>query len=415
MPVPPEPGVPEPVRERIIALTAQVLPSVTPLPGTLRKVASFAPARRARVGATLLWEALAEDPFRASVATQVAVLNLPEDPPNEVAKAWLDKSPGWQELLAASTSVDDAGADARGTELAADLERLRAQLADARAALRTERAAWRERERELRGELSEVRRKLGDERAARREAVKALEEIQAVRSSDQAEQRSARSGAESEVRRLRAEVEDLRNQVGVLRRGAKSERQASQNRAWYLLDALVESASGLRRELGLPAPTAAPADEIEAALVGTEVPKAARAATVGMVENLLAVPRSRLIVDGYNVTKTAWPSATLEAQRSRLVAALSALAARTGAETTVVFDAGASGARPAVPTPRGLRVVFSPIGVIADDVIRQLVEAEPRGRMVLVVTNDREIVVDVTRNGARSVASELLIEMITAS
>ena len=40
------------------------------------------------------------------------------------------------------------------------------------------------------------------------------------------------------------------------------------------------------------------------------------------------MPRSRLIVDGYNVTKQAWATASLEAQRSRLVSALGPLVAR---------------------------------------------------------------------------------------
>ena len=50
------------------------------------------------------------------------------------------------------------------------------------------------------------------------------------------------------------------------------------------------------------------------------------------------MPRPRLIVDGYNVTKTVWPTQSLEAQRGRLLTLLGALVARTGAETTVVFD-----------------------------------------------------------------------------
>ena len=109
------------------------------------------------------------------------------------------------------------------------------------------------------------------------------------------------------------------------------------------------------------------------------------------------------MVDGYNVTKAAWPTASLEAQRSRLVAALGPLVARSGAETTVVFDAAESTARTVMPAPRGVRVVFSPEGVIADDVIRQLVAAEPRGRVVVVVSSDQAVARDVAREGARVV------------
>ena len=49
------PSVPARVQARIVALTAQVLPQVAPLPPALRKVVAFAPARRApRIGAALL-------------------------------------------------------------------------------------------------------------------------------------------------------------------------------------------------------------------------------------------------------------------------------------------------------------------------------------------------------------------------
>ena len=43
--------------------------------------------------------------------------------------------------------------------------------------------------------------------------------------------------------------------------------------------------------------------------------------------------------------------------------------------------------------------------MIADDVIRDLVAAEPVGRVVVVVTDDRELGADVGRDGARVVPS----------
>ena len=42
--------------------------------------------------------------------------------------------------------------------------------------------------------------------------------------------------------------------------------------------------------------------------------------------------------------------------------------------------------------------------MIADDVIRELVDAEPQGRPLVVVSSDQEVVRDVTRSGARVVA-----------
>ena len=124
------------------------------------------------------------------------------------------------------------------------------------------------------------------------------------------------------------------------------------------------------------------------------------------------MPRARLIVDGYNVSKRAWPSSSLEAQRNRLAGGLAALVARTGAETTVVFDAAETDYRPPVVAPRGVRVLYSPRGVIADDVIRDLVGVEPTGRVVLVVTADREVATDVARDGARVIDPDALIALL---
>ena len=130
-----------------------------------------------------------------------------------------------------------------------------------------------------------------------------------------------------------------------------------------------------------------------------------------LVDRLLELPRVHLIVDGYNVTKTGYGELPLVAQRSRLSRGLGALAARTGAEVTVVFD-GAT--RPPVmpPAPRGLRVLFSAAGEIADDVIRRLVAAEPEGRPVVVVSSDREVARDIARAGAYPVASALLLRRL---
>ncbi len=60
-----------------------------------------------------------------------------------------------------------------------------------------------------------------------------------------------------------------------------------------------------------------------------------------------------------------------------------------------------------------MKVRFSPEGVIADDVIRDLVAAEPEGRVVVVVTSDQAVARDVVRSGARSVAAEALIALLS--
>ena len=67
---------------------------------------------------------------------------------------------------------------------------------------------------------------------------------------------------------------------------------------------------------------------------------------------------------------------TLADQRMRLIRSLGAIAARTSAEVTVVFDGAAVTAPPAAI--RGVRVLFSPPGVIADQIVKDLAAAEPR-------------------------------------
>ena len=81
-----------------------------------------------------------------------------------------------------------------------------------------------------------------------------------------------------------------------------------------------------------------------------------------LLDALLAVPLTHLLVDGYNVTKSGYGEVSLEAQRGRLLSGLGALAARTGAEVTVVFD-GAERLTPvALAAPAGCPAAVQPRG-----------------------------------------------------
>jgi predicted RNA-binding protein with PIN domain len=115
-----------------------------------------------------------------------------------------------------------------------------------------------------------------------------------------------------------------------------------------------------------------------------------------------------VLVDGYNVAKLAWPNRSLEAQRHQLLDALENAARRFGSDITIVFD-GAAVVGAHAARRRLVRVVYSPEGVIADDVIRDEVRRLPAGRAVAVVTNDAEIVTDVKALGANVVPSNALI------
>jgi predicted RNA-binding protein with PIN domain len=225
------------------------------------------------------------------------------------------------------------------------------------------------------------------------------------------------SEQEAELRRLRARTGQLERDLAALRRVERSGRGTETMRARLLLDTLLETAQGLRRELALPTSTGSPADAVEALTAEHGTRRSSGQASLAsedtvLLDQLLELPRVHLVVDGYNVTKTAWPELSLERQRDRLLRGLAPVAARSGAEVTVVFDAADATERPLVNRPRGVRVLFSAPGVIADDVIRDLVEAEPRGRPLVVVSSDAEVVRDVLRAGARTVAAIALSRLL---
>ena len=103
--------LPEPVRARVVVLAADALPQVTPLPPALRRVAEFAPARRARLGGSAIAAALDDDEVRERVATQVAARPAREgDLTDAAARAWLTRGEGWTE------AVERAGGDQAGKE-----------------------------------------------------------------------------------------------------------------------------------------------------------------------------------------------------------------------------------------------------------------------------------------------------------
>lgn len=406
------PELPERVRARVLALAAQVLPVVTPLPPSLRRVAAFAPARRARLGGSSIWSALEDDDdFRGRVATQVSALDLGADEVTRAALLWLVRGDGWQQELETALEQMAEESSASGGMDSAELERSREQVASLQRELRDLRAAQRQRLEELKSDNAALRRKLGEARGQLRGSEAARQEADEAARRARSTAAEAAERAQADVRRLRAQLEEATAGLAAGRKDAREGRDAATLRARYLLDTVLEAAAGLRRELALPPVEGAPSDQIEGRLLaGSET--AGRSTGPVALELLLAMPRSRLVIDGYNVSKAAWPSSSLEAQRIRLVQALAPLAGRTGAETTVVFDAASSRTRPVTVQPRGIRVVFSPEGVIADDVIRELVAAEPVGRVVIVVTDDRALATDVARAGARVVPAEALLALL---
>lgn len=282
---------------------------------------------------------------------------------------------------------------------------------DAGPAARIERLTTRLREQgsRLREALDAVAHLQQEKDAHAREAARALEIM--TRGRTAAEQRAAA----------------LATQVSALQAGEEAAAARQEYRERVLtrrVELLLETATGAieglrsewtpdsggRRPGGPSGPAAAPvdpADVVARRLVRPSTPRLPEIADTARLAEALGLPRAHLIVDGYNVSKNGFGHLTLAEQRERLIRTLAAFAARSGAEVTVVFD-GAAVVAPA-GHQRGVRVLFSPEGTIADDVIRDLVDAEPTGRPVVVVTSDRAVMTDVGAAGARVARSEVLL------
>ncbi|NUK08680.1 NYN domain-containing protein [Streptomyces lunaelactis] len=427
--------LPEGVRRRVVSLVSDAFGGLTvgELPAQLRQYARFTPTRRAKFAGNAMAAALESDPvFRQRIGERLSQAQ-PElsgaleagsppaaaDPVDVAAAAYVLRPAGWVKLVAAAGEeaqrADAERADGAGRR---ELERLREELSEARGQVKSETERLRTELETVRKEAESLRRKLrsaqsdvkrGEASLRRRDA-----EIESIRS-EAAVQLSA---AESESRRLKARLGEAEASVEAGRRAAREGRSIEDMRLRLLLDTVLDAAQGLRRELALPPAGIHPADTVDAVEPGRMSPKdiAARALSEtdpALLDQLLALPQAHLVVDGYNVTKTGYPTMPLEKQRLRLLGGLSVLAAQTGAEITCVFDGAELAAPVLLAPPRGVRVLFSKAGVTADELIRQLVRAEPPGRPVVVVSTDREVADGVAKAGARPVASALLLKRLS--
>ncbi|MFJ9027240.1 NYN domain-containing protein [Streptomyces sp. NPDC102274] len=427
--------LPDGVRRRVVALVSDAFGglTVTELPAPLRQYARFTPNRRAKFAGNAMAAALESDPvFRQRIGERIGQ-SQPElaaaleagsppaaaDPVDVAAAAYVLRPPGWVKLVAAAgEEAQRADAERAGVETRRELERLREELAVARALTKSETERLRTELEAARKETESLHRKLRSAQSDVKRGEAALRRANAESEAFRAESAAQVSAAESETRRIRARLGEAEAAVEASRRAAREGRSVEDMRLRLLLDTVLESAQGLRRELALPPAAARPADTVDAVEPGRMSPKdvAARALSEtdpALLDQLLALPQAHLIVDGYNVTKTGYPTMPLEKQRLRLLGGLAMLAAQTGAEMTCVFDGAELAAPVLLAPPRGVRVLFSKAGVTADELIRQLVRAEPPGRPVVVVSTDREVADGVARAGARPVASALLLKRLS--
>ncbi|MEV6649820.1 NYN domain-containing protein [Streptomyces sp. NPDC051219] len=427
--------LPEGVRRRVVALVSDAFGGLTvaELPAQLRQYARFTPTRRAKFAGNAMASALEGDTlFRQRIGERLREAQ-PEltgalesgappaaaDPVDVAAAAYVLRPPGWVKLVAAAgEEAQRADAERVGEETQRELEQLREELERARAQTRNDTERLRTELETARRESDSLQRKLRSVQSDLKRGEAALRKTAAEIDGIRTEAAAQVAAAESESRRLKARLAEAESAVEASRRAAREGRSVEDMRLRLLLDTVLESAQGLRRELALPPASVRPADTVDAVEPGRMSPKdiAARALSEtdpALLDQLLALPQAHLVVDGYNVTKTGYPTMPLEKQRLRLLGGLSMLAAQTGAEMTCVFDGAELAAPVLLAPPRGVRVLFSKPGVTADELIRQLVRAEPPGRPVVVVSTDREVADGVAKAGARPVASALLLKRLS--
>ncbi|MFB9364307.1 hypothetical protein ACFFSO_40265, partial [Amorphoplanes nipponensis] len=186
----PEPTLPEAVRQRITVLAAAAIAGLPneETPVALRRVARFAPNRRARLGGPAIAAQLAADPlFRQRISGRIVtdagdlgaavasgMAPAAADPVEVAALAYLARPAGWRELI---------GAAGESVRAEADVAAIAGQIRDAeQRAARAEhdRAVARVEADKLRDELARVREELGQVREEARAASRALRETQAA-------------------------------------------------------------------------------------------------------------------------------------------------------------------------------------------------------------------------------------------
>ena len=420
-------------------------PPVLP-PSGLQRVLTFArPSGGA--WATVRRVVDADDAFRTRVADAAD--------PDAVGRApwlWLTRPEGWEAELAALAIDDERAAPA---DPAGEVTALRRRLAgaeqaarrheeravDARAAiddLRTRLADQQPRLAELEQRVTELANDLEVATSERRDAIRNLKAAEA----DVADGRRRLRGEEKARREAEAALAELRQAVDRADEAADElppPAPGPVEKPGPDLDALRTAvreagaaAAALGRALDAAAGALPPADVVPAADVGAPAPsgspprpprRPARRPTrlpggvfeesVAAADHLLRLPEVIVVVDGYNVAKTAWTDVSLEEERRRLVQLLEQAHARTRAEFLVVFDGvGVAGAPPGQARSRTVRVRFSPAGVSADDVVRGLVDELPLDRPVVVVSSDREVIDGARARGANVIGSGQLLDAI---
>ena len=301
------------------------------LPAPLRRLASFAPSRRARLGAvTGSWRRReADEVFRERLAVQARAV-VPEagveldagdaDPVDAAALAWLERPDGWQDVVDPGGRRPDAPARRRPPRGPADerADRLQRRLDDATDELK---AARQQGTRGARLAPCRQRRAApqagGVPRARRRTRSRqptrcAVRRRRRVRAAPRGAGRG-RGRAPAAPRPGRASWSSDSGRPARASDGPRRCRACGRGCCWtpWSTPPRGSGASSRCRPWRARRPTWSPPTR------ASRAPASSGAASLpvddpALLDQLLALPRVHLVVDGYNVTKTALARAALD-------------------------------------------------------------------------------------------------------
>jgi YacP-like NYN domain-containing protein len=370
------------------------------LPPALRPVERYSGGRLPPPLAGALLNAIVEnDWFREQIADRG-----PFD--NPLVQGFVDQPTSWWQGVATRIVESEAAAsDALNRKQADELRAAATQLGEAKRrieALRKELTAAEKLE-DVDGKIDGLRRRLRDlERtndADRRASMGTAVELQIARK-ESATLREDRENARSEVRKLKAERATMLRQI---ESGEIEHDRSDPVRFARELDQLVALSSG-SGPVGSGGSSDAAGAEIDRP---PSLPPGARPDSDEAVEWLLDhAPRSRWVIDGYNLSFALGKAMADPAEARREVERrLSRLARRASSGSVlVVFDSTKEGER-AVRSGRLVDIVFAPSHQSADDAIVER-SAAP---YTVVVSNDRELRERSEERGALVLWSDALV------
>lgn len=350
-----------------------------------------------------------DDDFRLRLAS-VATADL-VDP---VGLLWLSRPDGWAETIvdALPEKIDDdetvvRRAERRRQAAEESATRARAELLNLGGELERERAAKvvmvADADR-LRAELDDLRHRLREAQRAEHETTQALAKIEA-------ELLEARRTVEapSPPSPPNPPAPPLPAFDSAAVRSLIDSAASATNEVTRLLDAALAEVGSVDAR---PAAHVGPARHSRPVRrIPIRLPGGMLSGSVESAEFLLRTAGALTLIDGYNVAKLGWPTLDLDQQREQCITAAENLAKRWNLTMSIVFD-GATIEGAHASARRRVRILYSPEGVSADDVLRVELAGVNRDQSVIVVTNDRAIVTDVVAAGANTVASDAFLALI---